>query len=120
MTTKGGIAFLFSSNLQSTLLPQIYKCGSILLLAGGVFSTSKIFFRRDKGKKSQGLYREKRVNVLENRHTALSKMMSCFWPCDLRRCYVTNKYHRYPSSIDVFGRIWQAFLELFPVKPCIH
>ena len=48
---------------------------------------------------------ENREDVLENRHHVLSKIMSHFPPCDLRRCHVTNEYHRYPSSVDVFGRI---------------
>ena len=79
------------------------KCGGTQLFAGGIFSASKIFLEtREKKKVTGGYIRRNRVDVLENSHPVLSKKMSHFWPCDLRRCLVTNKYHRYPSSVGIF------------------
>ena len=75
-------------------------------MAGGIFSASMVFLETREEKKSQGaIYQENRVDVLENSHPVLSKMVPHFRPCDLRRCHVTNKYNRYPSSVEVFDRI---------------
>ena len=56
------------------------------------FLLARSFMRRGKRKTTQGLYQEKRVDVLENSHPVLSKMMSYFRSCDMRR-HKTNKYH---------------------------
>ena len=84
------------------------------------FLSGRFFLRRGKRKSYGGLYQENRVDVLENSHHVLSKMVSHFWPCDLRRCHSANKYHRYRPLVDIFGRILQAFSNFFLVKPCIR
>ena len=66
------------------------------------FLPIRFVLRRGKRKKLQGLYQGNRVGVLETSHAVLSKMMSHFRPCDLRRCHVTNKYHRYLYLVNVF------------------
>ena len=62
------------------------------------FCQQSFIFETRQEKRSQELYQENRLDVLENSHPVLSKMMSHFH-------LVTNKYHRYPSSVDVFDRI---------------
>ena len=69
------------------------------------FLSARVFFleTREEEKSHRGLSQENMVDALENSRTGypvLSKIMSYFRPCDLRRCNVKNKYHRYPSSID--------------------
>ena len=55
------------------------KCEGTKLLAGGVFSISKIILETRKKKNvTGGLYKENWVDVLENSHPVLSKMMSHF------------------------------------------
>ena len=51
------------------------------------FRPKYIFYQQEK-KSHRGLYQENRVGDLENSSPVLSKMMSYFWPCDLRRCHV--------------------------------
>ena len=50
------------------------------------FSTSMIFLETREEKKSKGLYKENRVDVLGYSHPVLSYLR----PCELRRCHVTN------------------------------
>ena len=81
-----------------------------------IFYQQDISWDEEREKSHRGLYKENRVDVLENSHPIRSKMMSYLRPCDLGRCHVTKKYHRYQSSIDVFGRNWHVFFELFSWK----
>ena len=66
---------------------------------GEIFFTRKVFLKTGEDKKSHmDLYLETMFYKIV---TFFSKMITYFRPCDLRCCHITNKYHRYPSLIDV-------------------
>ena len=84
------------------------------------FGGRYIFYQQDfscderREKSHRRLYQENRVDFPENSHQVLSKMMSKMMSyfrsygflkglsCD------KQKFHRYPSSINIFGRILQT------------
>ena len=55
-----------------------------------------------RGKSHRGLDQGNRVNIDP---LFFPKATPHFWPCDLRHCHVTNKYHRCLSSVNISGRI---------------
>ena len=76
-----------------------------LTFGGRYISASKNFLENKEKKKVTGEEIRGIANVLEQRPPVLIKRTPHFWPCYLRYCYVTNKYHRCLSSVNISGKI---------------
>ena len=60
------------------------------------------------------------MDGLENGHSFLSKMMSYFRPCDLRRCHVTKNSTDTRLRLTFLVVFYKLSKNFFLVKPCIH